>query len=259
MRGVREGTRRPKPGPWGGGLAALLALLSWLRRRLHGFYAMAGVLLTTGLLLALLGLWALSGLTEGVMEGETLRFDEQVLLWMNRRATPALDLVALEVTALGDGVVVAAITLVAGTLLWLLGQRAYAALLAAAVGGASVIYPVLKLLFDRPRPQLFEWRAHYALSSSYPSGHATMSMVMLVALAYIIHRLSHRRRTGVAAMLLAGAAVLLIGLSRLYLGVHYPSDVIAGYVVGFAWAVFCALAVEALRFQRQQAGPGDRE
>jgi membrane-associated phospholipid phosphatase len=249
VHGRREGARHPKAAPWSSGRAALLAILAWLRRRLHGFYAVAGVLLTGGLVLSLLGLWALSGLTESVMEGETLRFDEGVLRWMNARATPLLDRVALEVTALGEGLVVAAISVVAGTLLWLLGQRAYAALLAAAVGGAWLIYPVLKLVFDRPRPQLFEWRAQ-ALAPSYPSGHATMSMVLLVVLAYIVHQLSGRRRVGVAAMLLAGAAVLLIGLSRLYLGVHYPSDVIAGYVVGFAWAVFCALAVEALRFQR---------
>jgi undecaprenyl-diphosphatase len=241
---------RGRGDPWSAGRAALLALVAWLGRRLRGFYAAAGVLLTAGLLLSLLGVYALSGLTEGVMEGETVRFDEGVLLWMNARATPWLDRVALEVTALGGGLVVATISVVAGTLLWLLRQRAHAALLAAAVGGAWVIYPVLKLAFDRPRPRLFEWRAHYAVSSSYPSGHATMSMVLLVVLAYVVHRLSDRRATGVAAMLLAGAAVLLIGLSRLYLGVHYPSDVIAGYVVGFAWAVFCALAVEALRSRR---------
>jgi undecaprenyl-diphosphatase len=254
---VRQDGRRLETGPWGSGLAALLALVRWMRHRLHGFYAVAGMLLTAGLLLSLLGLWALSGLTEGVMEGETTRFDEGVLLWMNARATPSLDRVAMEVTALGEGLVVATITVVAGTLLWLLGQRAYTALLAAAVGGAGVIYPVLKLVFDRPRPQLFEWRAHYVLSSSYPSGHATMAMVLLVVLAYIVYRLAGRRRTGVAAMLLAGALVLLIGLSRLYLGVHYPSDVIAGYVVGFSWAVFCALVVEALRLQRHSRRQAD--
>ena len=257
VHGLREVVRRLGAGSWSGGRAVLLALLGWLWRRFRSFYAVAGVLLTGGLLLSLLGLWALAGLTDGVMEGETTRFDEGVLLWMNARATPWLDRVALEVTALGDGVVVAAISVVAGTLLWLLGQRAHAALLAAAVGGAWVIYPVLKLVFDRPRPQLFEWRAHYAVSSSYPSGHATMSMVLLVVLAYIVHRLSSRRRTSVTAMLLAGAAVVLIGLSRLYLGVHYPSDVIAGYVVGFAWAVFCALAVEALRSQRHARGEAE--
>lgn len=242
-----------------GGTAALAALVRWMMHRLRGLYAVAGVLLTGGLVLALLGLWALSGLTEGMMEGETRRFDEGVLLWMNARATPTLDRAALAVTALGDGLVVAMIAVVAGTLLWLLGQRAHAALLAAGVGGALVIYPVLKLVFDRPRPQLFEWRAQHAASSSYPSGHATLSMVLLVVLAYVVHRLSGRRRTGVLAMLAAGVLVLLVGLSRLYLGVHYPSDVIAGYVVGFSWAVFCALAIGALRAHRTSSESKESE
>jgi undecaprenyl-diphosphatase len=221
-----------------------------MRRYLHGFYSVAGVLLSAGLLLALIGLWALAGLTEGMIEGETVRFDERVLLWLDARATAWLDVTALKVTALGDTLVVVTIALIAGTLLWLLGQRAYAALLAVAVGGGFVIYPVLKEVFDRPRPQLFEWRAHYAGASSYPSGHATMSMVLLVVLAYIIHRLANRRWIGVAAALVAGVGVLLIGISRLYLGVHYPSDVLAGYAVGFAWTVFCALAFRALHHRR---------
>jgi undecaprenyl-diphosphatase len=250
VRGGRSGARR-LAGPRGDGRGAVTGRLAWLGRRLHGLYATAGMLLTGGLLLALLALGALSGLTAGVMEGRTRRFDEGVLLWMNRRATPSLDVAAMEVTALGSGLVVTTVALVAGTLLWQMGRRAYAALLAAGVGGAWVIYPVLKHIFDRPRPHLVEWRAHHAASWSYPSGHATLSMVLLVLLAYIVHRLSSRRRTGVAAMLLAGVAVVLVGLSRLYLGVHYPSDVIAGFGVGFAWAVFCALAVEALRQPRQ--------
>lgn len=225
---------------------ALVTLLRWLQRYLHGFHAVAGVLLTAGLLLSLVALRGLSELSDGVLEGETLRFDESVLLWLNARATPGLDVTALKVTALGDTLVVLTIALVAGSLLWLLGQRAHAALLTVAVGGAGVIFPVLKLLFDRPRPQLFEWRAHHVGSASYPSGHAPMSVVLLVVLAYIVHRLSRRRAFSVTATLLAGTGVLLIGLSRLYLGVHYPSDVIAGYIIGFSWAVFCALVVEAL-------------
>ena len=225
-----------------------------MRRHLHGFYAVAGLLLSAGLLLALLGLWALAGLTEEVMEGETVRFDEGVLLWVNARASAWLDVAALQVTALGDTLVVMTITLVAGTLLWLLGRRAYATLLGVAVGGAWLIYPVLKMVFDRPRPQLFEWRAHYAGASSYPSGHATMAIVLLTVLAYIVHRLSDRLWIDVTAALVAGIGVLLIGLSRLYLGVHYPSDVLAGYTIGFAWTVFCALAVEALRHQHGGGG-----
>lgn len=232
------------------------ALLRRVRRSVQGFYAAAGVLLATGMVLSLAGLWALGGLTEEVLEGETLRFDQAVLLWLNARATPGLDVAALRVTALGDTLVVLTVALVAGSLLWLLGQRAYAALLAAAVGGAVALYPVLKMLFDRPRPQLFEWRAQHAASASYPSGHATMSVVLLVVLAYVVHRLARRRAVGVAAALVAGTGALLIGLSRLYLGVHYPSDVAAGAIIGFAWAVFCALGVEALRGRRGAHGPG---
>jgi undecaprenyl-diphosphatase len=246
MADVREGPRL-KGGQWGSGRAAPVSPGAWLLRGLHAFYAMAGRLLTAGLVMALLAMWALFGLAAGVMAGRTARFDEGVLLWMNRRATPTLDVAALQVTALGNGLVVATICVVAATFLWLAGHRAYAALVTAGVGGASVIYPLLKLAFDRPRPRLFEWRADYAHSSSFPSGHATLSMALLALLAYAVHRLANRRAVSVAALLVAGTAVLLIGLSRLYLGVHYPSDVIAGYMVGFCWAVVCALAMEALR------------
>lgn len=220
-----------------------------LRDRRH-----TGLLPAAGLLLSLAGLWGLFVLTGGVRAARTPGADERVLLWMNGRASPTLDRVALEVTALGEGLVVAVIAGVAGTLLWLLGQRAYAALLAAAVGGAWVIYPLLKHVFDRPRPRLFAWRTDDVTSSSFPSGHATLSMALLVVLAYVVHRLSGRSRTGVAALLAAGAAALLVGLSRVYLGVHYPSDVVAGYLVGFSWAAFCAAAVESRR--HRSAPPG---
>ena len=249
--GREEGWRWVAADVHAAGRAVLLPPLELLGRYLHGFYAVAGVFLSAGLLLALLGLWALSGLTEGVLEGETLRFDRAVLHWIDGRATPWLDVVALQVTALGDTLVVLVIATIAGTLLWLVGQRGHAALIAVAVGGAWVAVPVLKLVFDRPRPQLSEWRALYAAASSYPSGHATMAMVLLVVLAYIIHRLAaDRRPVRIAALLVAALLVLLVGLSRLYLGVHYPTDVLAGYAVGFAWAVFCALGVEILSRRR---------
>jgi undecaprenyl-diphosphatase len=119
-----------------------------------------------------------------------------------------------------------------------------------------VITPVLKTIFDRPRPQVFEWRAHYPeTSAAYPSGHATMSMVTLVTVAFIIHRLSKHGWTGALAGGLATVAILLIGLSRLYLGLHFPSDVLAGYVVGFAWAVLCAITLTA----RTDPGPRSNE
>jgi undecaprenyl-diphosphatase len=227
--------------------ATLVALARWLGRHVRGFYTRLGLVLSAGLAIALVGLWGLSSLTEEVLEGDTDRFDRAVLHWIDARSTPWLDQAALEVTALGDTLVVALVALVAVTLLRLLGRRGYAFLLGLAVGGAAIINPVLKAIFGRDRPRVFEWGVqHGASSDAYPSGHALMSMVTLVTLAFVVHRLSARRWVGAVAMTLAAVVTVSIGLSRLYLGVHYPSDVLAGYVVGFAWAVFCALAVEAL-------------
>lgn len=253
---ARERASVAASGAWAG---AGVGARTGIARRVQAFRAAAGALLSACLLLSLLALAGLVGLTPGILAGRTAGFDERVLRWMDGVAHPTLDRVALEVTALGDAVVVAAIALVAGTLLWLLGRRAYAALLAAAVGGAWGLSSVLKGVFDRPRPRVFEWGTHEVTSSSYPSGHATLSMVLLAVLVYVIHRLSDRRGTGIVALLLAGAAVLLVGLSRLYLGVHYPSDVLAGYAVGFSWATFCAVGVESihrLRPARGGSGPG---
>lgn len=219
-----------------------------LLRYLHGFYTATGVVLSAGLILALLGLWGLSELTEGVLEGDTAELDRAALLWLNERSTPWLDQAALEVTVMADTLVIVLVAVVAASLLWLLRERAHAWLVVVAVGGAGAITPVLKATFDRPRPQVFELRGAVAEhSAAYPSGHATMAMVTLVTLAFIVHRLSPGRGASVAAALLAGATILLIGLSRLYLGLHFPSDVLAGFGVGFAWAVLCAVTVQALR------------
>lgn len=229
------------PAPEGRGSGSQRRSLPWLARRVHGLAAATGIFLLSGLFASLLGVAAFSALTDEVLDGETARFDRAVLLWLQERATPLLDGIAGNVTALGDTLVVVVLAIVAGSLLWLLGRTGYAALLFVSVGGASIISPVLKSVFDRPRPRLVDVGAAYAEASpAYPSGHATLSMVTFMVIAFIVHRLSETRTTGVVALCLAGVAVVLIGLSRLYLGVHYPSDVLAGYIAGLAWAVLCA-------------------
>jgi undecaprenyl-diphosphatase len=229
-----------------------LRLIRWLLKRLHGLYAVAGVLLSAGLLAALLALWGLSGITENVLEGETLRFDQSVLRWMNQQASSTLDFIALNVTALGSSVVVVTVAVITAILLWLVGRPALAAMIGAAVGGASILSPVLKGLFSRPRPDVFESIVPIVTTSAYPSGHATMAMVLFVVVAYVVHRLGDGRRLVSLLAALAGSFVILIvGLSRVYLGVHYPTDVLAGYGVGFVWAVFCVLTVEGMVRVRQ--------
>src|SRR5690606_34861520 len=95
-------------------------------------------------------------------------------------------------------------------------------------------------------PDVIEWGVPYTASAAFPSGHALLSMVLYVALAYIVHRLAPSRWMGLLAIAVTAILVLLVGASRVYLGVHYPSDVLAGYLVGFAWAIFCSTAVEIL-------------
>lgn len=218
-----------------------------IRRAVHNLYAAGGILLLAGLLASVFALWALAGLAETVLEGETLRTDEAALHWLARFTSDRVDVRALEITSLGGGSVVLAIAVISATLLALLGRRYYAILIAVAVSGGWLLSPLLKALFNRPRPQIVEWRTPHAGQASFPSGNAMMAMVLFVTLAYILHRIGNRVWVTVAAWCTAAVLVSLIGVTRVYLGVHYPSDVLAGYAVGFAWAMFCAAAVEMLR------------
>jgi undecaprenyl-diphosphatase len=113
-----------------------------------------------------------------------------------------------------------------------------AAVLIAALGGAGVVNALLKLVFQRPRPEL----AFVHLETySFPSGHAAVATATFTTLAFVVGRRSGRRRAVVVAAT-ATALIVLVGFSRLYLGVHYLSDVLAGWSFGLAWASLCLIA-----------------
>lgn len=222
-------------------------LLHRIHLGIHNLYAAGGVLLIAGLVAAILALWALAVLITDVLAGETLRADELALRWLAGHTTDRLDVRAMEITALGGGTAVLTISVITAALLALLGRRYYALLVAIAVTGGWILGPVLKALFGRDRPQVVDWRVPHAGQTSFPSGHSLMGMVLYVTLAYIIHRVGNRAWVTALAIVLAAIVVTLIGVTRVYLGVHYPSDVLAGYAVGFAWAMFCAAGVEMLK------------
>ena len=115
-----------------------------------------------------------------------------------------------------------------------------------ATWGGVAINQLLKSIFDRPRPQVFEWGAH-VLTSSFPSGHAMSSTIVYGTVAYLAARLQKRRLTRWITLAVAALLVLLICASRLYLGVHYPSDVVAGVVMGVAWTAFCMAVLEGIQ------------
>lgn len=204
-----------------------------------------GAVLLLGLALAVAATWAFAELAEEVMEGDTQRFDEAVLARLDAIDHPWLETALLEVTALGNGTVVLALAAVAATFLWLTRHRYSAGLLVAATLGGIVLNNLLKAYFDRPRPQVVSWGTHVA-TSSFPSGHATSAIVVYATVAYLAATLQRRAWARAATLAVAGLVVLLIAASRLFLGVHYPSDVAAGLVIGLAWTAFCIAVLEAL-------------
>lgn len=233
---------------------AVLSALVWLYRHVRGLYSAVGLYLLVGLALALGAAWGFAELADAVLEGETARFDAAVLVWVSRHADPMLDVIALELTALGNVLVIGVVVLVAAAFLWFTRRREAVFLLGAAVAGNAVLVAVLKLAFGRDRPELVPWRTVYAGGAAFPSGHATTSMVVYATLAYLIIRLDPPRAVRIFTAAMAASIVLLVGLSRVYLGVHYPTDVLAGYAVGFAWATFAAFGMEVFRYLRGAEG-----
>jgi undecaprenyl-diphosphatase len=229
---------------------AIHAALRWIRGHVRGFHAAVGAFLTLGLALILLALLAFAGLAVLVSDGAIQRFDEAVLLWMHRHAAPELDRWAEQLTALGSSVVVVTIVLVASAFLWATRHHYSVGLLWVAMLGSAVLNYTLKEAFGRPRPEL--WDRMYAGHASFPSGHAMSAVVIYGTLGYLVMRLEPTRTLRRLTLAVTLLVIVLIGASRLYLGVHYPSDVLAGYVLAVAWVTFCALGIEAARYFRDR-------
>lgn len=181
-----------------------------------------------------------------VRSGSTRSFDESVIRWIAGHHTRSLDAVMTEITMLGTAIVVMMIAAIASLFLVLTGQKHSAILLFASTLGGIILNGVLKLGFDRPRPTFIVPLVH-AAGSSFPSGHATSAAVVYGTVAYLAARLAKRKWAPWLVMMGAFAVIAVISLSRLYLGVHYPSDVLAGIVIGLAWAGFCIATLEAIQ------------
>ena len=238
----RGGSRGPLKTLWNVFYAELRAS----RQRASGIAEAIGIFLLGGAIVAILGTLAFAWVAAHVREGSTQAFDDAVLHWVGAHQLPWVDAALVEITLLGTGTVVLAIAGIAGLFLYLTSHRYSALLLVVATAGGIVLNGVLKFGFARPRPQIFTWGTH-AVTSSFPSGHAMSATIVYGTVAYLAARLQPQRWARWMTMALAGLAILLICVSRVYLGVHYPSDVAAGIVVGFAWAGFCMATLEAIQ------------
>jgi membrane-associated phospholipid phosphatase len=188
------------------------------------------------LIVYLLILGIVAWLCTEVWEQEAFSFDRAFLLWLHQFANPQLDRVMLFFTALGDPYTVVTIFLI--TIAWLSFKRRYADAIRFAIlcVGGVVINQEMKLFFAKPRPELWQ-RLITDPTFSFPSGHATGSMVVYGFIAYILAKELYRYKRYIYAI--AGIIIMAIGLSRLYLGVHYPTDIIAGYGIGILWLTTC--------------------
>jgi undecaprenyl-diphosphatase len=193
-----------------------------------------------------------------VQEGETQHVDTRVLRSLRTPADPAVPVgpswllpAARDLTALGSlSVLLLVVLAVAGFLALARLWRHLALVLGASVGGLLLLL-LLKQVFDRPRPTVVPPLTPET-TPSFPSGHAMMSAVIYLTLGTLIAQLCSRWRERVYAIAVAAALTVLIGLTRLYLGVHYPSDVLAGWSVGLAWALASGLLARALRSRSRE-------
>jgi undecaprenyl-diphosphatase len=191
-------------------------------------------LLYAGFSAAVAALLLFGYLADEVLRGETLRFDSFVRNTVHSWASPPLTYAMRGVTQLGEPRFLIVLSLV--LILWLakMGRKRAAILLVVAAAGAVALEELLKLVFHRPRPEAY---FGYPLPSTYsfPSGHAISSCCFYGVLAAIVTARMRSRGAKIAVWTAAALLAALIGLSRIYLGVHYPSDVAAGYAVAVIW------------------------
>ena len=213
-------------------------------------------------LLALGGAWLFAALAWAVLHGDTRALDEAVLRALREpgspgelRGPPLLLEAARNVTALGSHAVISLVIVATTVFLLLLRKPATALAVLTAGAGGMALNGVLKQLFSRARPDVVPRLVDVA-SPSFPSGHALLSAAAYLSLAIVAARAVASRRARLYVLGVAAALVVLIGLSRVVLGVHYPTDVVAGWIVGGLWALVCGLEARALQRRGTVEPPG---
>jgi undecaprenyl-diphosphatase len=218
----------------------------------------------TGLLAALLvialALWGFLHIAEEVGEGDARTFDTAVLLAMrtgdgHTPIGPAwLQFSARDVSALGGFTVLTLLAVLALGFLVVMKKNVEGLVLFAAVLGATALSEGLKLGYARPRPDLVA-HAVETLGASFPSGHATLSAATYLTVGALLAHAQEQRRVKTYIHVTAILLALLIGGSRVYLGVHWPTDVLAGWCVGAAWSILCVTAASWLTRDRSTTLP----
>jgi len=215
-----------------------------MRERISVMRKNLDLVILIGIGLVFLSGWVFLEVADEVVEGEAQRWDELIMHLIGGRGDwdPVgpqwFEDLWRDITALG-GVGITVLITVAAVLYFVLGGRwAPAILVAATYAGAGVLTFWLKTLFARPRPETMTDLARVA-SASFPSGHAMVSIVVYLTLGALLASAESRLRFKLFFVFAALSVAFLVGVSRVYLGVHYPTDILAGWSLGLLWASLC--------------------
>jgi undecaprenyl-diphosphatase len=235
----------------------------WSRLGRHELALLVSVLAIAG------GLLGFALLADEVGEGDTRSFDHSVMLALRTPSDPAdpigppwVEEMARDLTSLGSITVLTLVSFSVAGFLILSRRRGAAVLVLTAVFGGMVLSTLLKAGFERPRPDLVP-HAVEVFTKSFPSGHAMLSAVTYLTLGALLARVQPHRRVKAYLLILAVFLTLTIGISRVYLGVHWPTDVLAGWCVGATWAMLCWVVASWLQrrghVEQDVRDPGNQE
>jgi undecaprenyl-diphosphatase len=223
-------------------------LIEWIG--LHQLVVLVGLSLIVG------GTWGFAELADKVVEGRTQAFDEWCVRALRDPHDPAKPIgpvwmaeVGRDLTALGGMAVLTLVTLCVAGFLWLDRKRAAMWFVLGAATGGGLLGAVLKAAFVRPRPDIVPHLSQ-VYTTSFPSGHSMMSAVVYLTLGALLTRLVAEPRLKFYFLAVAALLSGLVGISRVYMGVHYPTDVLAGWTMGLVWATFCWLLASILQRRR---------
>lgn len=210
-----------------------------------------------GFIVMVVGIGVFLTLVTQLQSASIQSLDEAVIRSLRNISVPAeashpgwFDELARDFTALGGYAVLTTITVLVTTFLHLERRPARAHFVAITVVFGYSFSMLLKAVIDRPRPDIVPWLSHVHLSS-FPSGHSMMSAVVYLSLGLMLSDLTSRRLVKVFVVIAPLAISAMVGLSRVYMGVHYPTDVIAGWWIGISWSLACWLIVRRWRaFQK---------
>lgn len=191
-------------------------------------------------------------LTFSITHGDTVQtFDEGILRWVETLRTPFMNSMMLDITALGGLALTVVLGLLAVSIFLLAKDPAAAIHLIITSSGGFFISIYTKNLISRPRPSIIPQLIH-ASGFSYPSGHAITSSAIYITMAILACRHFKSIKARTTLLILAGIMIALISFSRIYLGVHYPSDTMSGALMGLAWALFMAALFAKTHFKEKK-------